>query len=206
MTHAFPASVRAECVRELGDREDAFLMRRRQFSLPEPRHQAEVVGIDRAPPTLIAETAGFAVPIDHEPRGATGFQNAKSVQSSTCTANERSQGDARPPEVGADDGDAVRRDFSVQVPDHEPVQPELHPIEVRDSCPGEEPNRSDQGTLINALQSVRVGRNIFLHERPNGSRCVRRGFRANGESNSVGVDPLDPPVKLFILIPWWRAP
>ena len=68
---SFPASVRAERVRELGDREDALLMRRREFSLLEPRHQAEVVGIDRAPSTVVAEAAGFAVPIDHEPRGRT---------------------------------------------------------------------------------------------------------------------------------------
>ena len=80
---SFPASVGPERVRELGDRENALLMRRREFGLLEPRHQAEVIGLDRAPSTLVAEAARFAVPIDHEPRGGTRCKNPKSVHSST---------------------------------------------------------------------------------------------------------------------------
>ena len=202
---SFPASVRAERVRELGDREDALLMRRREFSLLEPRHQAEVVGIDRAPSTVVAEAAGFAVPIDHEPRGRTRCQNAKSVHSSTCTANEPWKGDARLPMVGADDGDAVRWDFPVDVPDHESVEPQPQPVEIRDARSREDPNRHDHRALANALQGVRVRREILVNER-HGTRRLRREDRTKSESNFVDVYSLQPFVELVVLAFGWRAP
>jgi hypothetical protein len=43
--NVFPASVRAERVRELGDRKDTLLLCRRELSLLESRHQAEIIGI-----------------------------------------------------------------------------------------------------------------------------------------------------------------
>lgn len=140
-------------------------MRSREFSLLEPRHQAEVVGIDRAPSTLVAETAGFAVPINHEPWGEAGCHNTESVHRSTCTANEPWQGHARLPEVGADDGDAVRWDFPVDMPDHESVEPQSQLVEIRDARSPEDPNRNDHRSLGNALQGVRVSREILMNER-----------------------------------------
>jgi hypothetical protein len=79
-------------------------------------------------------------------------------------ANQPWQGDPSLPKGGADDGEAVRWDPSVDVPDHESIEPQPQPVEVRDARSREDPNRHHHFALADALQSVRVSRKIPVNE------------------------------------------
>src|SRR5262245_59042281 len=110
----FSAAVRAERVGELGNREDALLVGRREVGLLEARHQTEVVDRDRALTAFVTETADPAMLVQHESWGGTGCEDAKRFDSPCGTANKRRQSHACSPRVRANDGDAVRGRFRVE--------------------------------------------------------------------------------------------